>query len=586
MNVSIDIGTSYSSICILGPDGKTQPVDISTGASMFGSKYSMPTAVFVEEDGSIQVGQAALNSRRHTPQNFRMEFKRNLGEDTPILLGGRSFKPEDLYTEIFRHMKARAEKVTGEPVGRAILTYPASYGEMRREKLCTAAKAAGLFDLQLVDEPTAAAMCYCAQGYVRDGQALLVYDFGGGTFDASLIRYEDGKFRLLAEPAGLERCGGMDIDYLIARDMREAVEKEYPGTWDGMKKNQRRFMRFTSQLNEMAVKAKHHLSDAGAFNEYIDLGMDDVDYRLTREQFNQMAAPLLGQTVQVCQRLLKNAQMSPSDLSAVLLVGGTSRIPLVQEMAGKIMGKPPLCAADLELSVAQGALVYQYKQNEERHGSAGTVKKKASVRGDEEKDLLIGKYAERYISNYAYVKKGTGIYIETNILLFRAAAHIPVEEKVLLAVNVQYDTRNNIIGTVFTNAGIYCRTSDTYKNYAFISGRTSDTYKNYAFINGRTLDSYDGFVFTSWSKFVDSKLIMTGNAGQEYYFDEKSKRYLSHYADESFRVCIGSENRFIASFLLLRKEPMRTREAVRYEFFPELQQYLRLYYSRAVKGSI
>ncbi len=408
MIVSIDIGTSYSSICILGPDGKAQPIDISTGASMFGSKYSMPTAVFVEEDGSIQVGQAALNSRRHTPQNFRMEFKRNLGEDTPILLGGRSFKPEDLYTEIFRHMKERAEKVTGEPVGRAILTYPASYGEMRREKLCTAAKAAGLFDLQLVDEPTAAAMCYCAQGYVRDGQALLVYDFGGGTFDASLIRYENGKFRLLAEPAGLERCGGMDIDYLIARDMREAVEKEYPGTWDSMKKNQRRFMRFTSQLNEMAVKAKHHLSDAGAFNEYIDLGMDDVDYRLTREQFNQMAAPLLGQTVQVCQRLLKDAQMSPSDLSAVLLVGGTSRIPLVQEMAGKIMGKPPLRAADLELSVAQGALAYQYKQNEERHGSAGTVKKKASVRGDEEKDLLIGKYAERFISNYAHVKKGIG----------------------------------------------------------------------------------------------------------------------------------------------------------------------------------
>ncbi len=574
MIVSIDIGTSYSSICILGPDGKAQPVDISTGASMFGSKYSMPTAVFVEEDGSIQVGQAALNSRRHTPQNFRMEFKRNLGEDTPILLGGRSFKPEDLYTEIFRHMKERAEKVTGEPVGRAILTYPASYGEMRREKLCIAAKAAGLFDLQLVDEPTAAAMCYCAQGYVRDGQALLVYDFGGGTFDASLIRYENGKFRLLAEPAGLERCGGMDIDYLIARDMREAVEKEYPGTWDGMKKNQRRFMRFTSQLNEMAVKAKHHLSDAGAFNEYIDLGMDDVDYRLTREQFNQMAASLLGQTVQVCQKLLRDAQMSPSDLSAVLLVGGTSRIPLVQEMAGKIMGKPPLCAADLELSVVRGALMYLHKQEEiereqKKRQEAKELEEKEKRRkeaeererkqreaarqkkAEEDENLVLGRYVETFIFNYPYLINGIGDFSGTYEDMFREQVNIPVQEKVLLA-NVHLNVvSKETHGTVFTNKGIY------YKGFSEYG------YRKY---------------FTSWRKYAVSELIIRQDVPENIVDSVFGSVVNFTFPVDSIVLLVDYRNvdgghEKCANFII-NKESSEAQNEILYRFFPRLQKYL------------
>lgn len=290
MIASIDIGTSYSSICILGPDGKAQPVDIGTGTSIFGSKYSLPSAVFVEDGGNIQVGQAAMNSRRLKPQNFRMEFKRNLGEDIPILLGDRSFKPEDLYTEMFRHMKECAEKVGGSQIEKTYLSYPASYRKLRKEKLCSAANAAGLFEIELVDEPTAAAMCYCAEGYIEDGQTLLVYDFGGGTFDVSLIRYQDGAFQLLSEPMGLERCGGMDIDYLIAQDMRAAIDREAPGAWEELEKHPNRFMRFTSQINELAVKAKHHLSAADIFEDFIEAGMDDIHYQLTAERLNGMIA--------------------------------------------------------------------------------------------------------------------------------------------------------------------------------------------------------------------------------------------------------------------------------------------------------
>ena len=119
MIISIDIGTSYSSICMLGTDGKAVPVDISTGTSMYGSKYSLPSAVFVEDDGNVLVGQAAMNSRKKKPQNFRMEFKRDLGQDIPIVLGNESFLPEDFYTELFRHMKACVARVSDEPIEKA-----------------------------------------------------------------------------------------------------------------------------------------------------------------------------------------------------------------------------------------------------------------------------------------------------------------------------------------------------------------------------------------------------------------------------------------------------------------------------------
>ena len=399
MIASIDIGTSYSSICVLGPDGKAQPVDISTGASMFGSKYSLPSAVFAEDGGGILVGQAAMNSRKHKPQNFHMEFKRNLGEDAPILLGERSFRPEALYTELFRHMKARAEKLTGEPIEKAYLTYPASYGKKRRERLCSAANAAGLFDLELVDEPTAAAMHYCSEGYVKDGQILLVYDFGGGTFDVSLILYRNSEFELLSEPLGLERCGGMDIDYLIGTDMQGAIEKKMPGALENLRQNPNRALRFTSQLHELAVKAKHHLSDANRFEEYIEVGMDDVYYQLDVERFNGMIAGLVGDTLKICRQALDEAGVSPSEVSAVLMVGGTSRIPLVQEMARRITGKPALCAADLELIVAQGALVYNEYQNMER-------KRQDEAEAHEKAQKMVVDVHNRSLSADEYFKMG------------------------------------------------------------------------------------------------------------------------------------------------------------------------------------
>lgn len=356
MIVSIDVGTSYSSICMLGADGRPVPVDISTGASMYGSKYSLPSAVFVEDDGNILVGQAAMNNRKRKPQNFRMEFKRDLGQDIPIVLGNESFLPEDFYTELFRHMIASVAKVSSEAIEKACVTCPAAFGKKKREKVLKAANAAGLFCVELVDEPTAAAMSFAEDGVLNGDKKLMIYDFGGGTFDVSLLSYQSGSFALLTEPSGLERCGGIDMDRIIYSDMLNCIDGEL------LKKisaDPKKNMRLMAQLSELAVKAKHHLSTATVFEEYIEIGMDDVEYKLTIDRFNTMIAGLVGQTMDICKNIVKNANLKISDLSAILMVGGTSRVPLVQSMVHQLAGQVPVyCSQDLDLAVARGALKF------------------------------------------------------------------------------------------------------------------------------------------------------------------------------------------------------------------------------------
>lgn len=356
MIAGIDIGTSYSSLCILGTDKKAVPVDISTGTGMYGSKYSLPSAIFVEESGKILVGQAAMNSRKRAPQNFCMEFKRNFGQEIPVILGNRHFLPRELYTEMFRHMAECVVKNYGEKIDKAFITYPASFSKNKKEQLIAAARAAGLFDVVLIAEPVAAAMCYCGEGYIKDGQTVLIYDFGGGTFDVSVLRYENHQFTLLGEADGLEHCGGIDLDRLIYEDMFHHIDPELLAQASINPMNR---LRLEEQIAELAVKAKHHLSSAESFAEDMQIGFDLVPYGLTRERFDSLAAPLISQTISVCRRAMENAQVKPEDLSAILLVGGTSRIPLVRNMIEPLTqnGKVTvLSAVDLELAVAKGAL--------------------------------------------------------------------------------------------------------------------------------------------------------------------------------------------------------------------------------------
>ncbi len=354
MIIGIDIGTSYSCASIIDEEGKARPVELSTAVSMYGDKYSLPSAVFVEDGGKVLVGQAAMNNRIVKPENFFWEFKRVFGENTPIYLGDKELMPDDMYTEFFRHIKSRAEKTAGEAVDKAYITYPASFMETKKAKIISAAQRAGLFNVELVDEPTSAAMCCFAAEGIRENGTVLVYDFGGGTFDAALVKYENGSFTLPTRPLGLERCGGIDVDRAILNDMRGAVDQEL---LNGM--SEKYALRFNGQLSEKAVQAKHQLTSSEIYQNSIFVGMDDFPYELRREKLEGMIAGLVGSTVALCRDILDNAGMKVDDLAGIIMVGGTSRIPLVRRTVEKFAGKVPIIhSLDPELAICQGAALY------------------------------------------------------------------------------------------------------------------------------------------------------------------------------------------------------------------------------------
>ncbi len=356
MNLGIDIGTSYSSICILNKDGKAEPVYVRTGPSIFGDNYSLPSAVFVE-NGKISVGQAAMTSRLKAPENFKSEFKRDLGQEIPYTLGNQQFLPQDLYKELFIHLKKCAESYAGQGIDFACITHPANYNDRKKELLKLAAKKAGLLNVTLIDEPTAAAVHYCSDKAVADGSRMLVYDFGGGTFDVALIEYRKNRFEPLTDSLGLEHCGGIDIDHLIFEDIRRQIPSEQI---EAMKANQVNVKLFHARLSELSVKAKHHLTETEVFSEYYEVGYESNTYEIERKRLNHMITHLVDETIDCTKRIAENAGLAAGKIDNVLMVGGTSRIPMVREKLEQLTSKI-LTNVNPELAVSMGAALWTKK---------------------------------------------------------------------------------------------------------------------------------------------------------------------------------------------------------------------------------
>jgi len=351
MRVGIDLGTSYSSISILNKDGKPEPVHVSTGMSVYGDNYSLPSAVYIEQ-GKIIVGQAAIQSRMRKPENFKSEFKRDLGQHIPYTIGEIQLLPQDLYKELFIHMKNCAEKYSGEIVDSACITHPANYNSYKKELIISAAKAAGILQVDLLDEPTAAALYYYHGKTIENDSTLLVYDFGGGTFDVSLIQYKNGNFETITQPLGVENCGGIDIDRTIFNDILTNIQQD---KIEILKQNPLNLQRFKVKLNEISVKAKHHLSYAENFSEDIEIGFDYVNYSLSQQRLNSMIVDLVEETIFCTNRIIQNAGINHSDIDTFLLVGGTSRMPLVRQRLETYNSSKIQSNVNPELAVSMGA---------------------------------------------------------------------------------------------------------------------------------------------------------------------------------------------------------------------------------------
>ncbi len=341
--------------------------------------YSFPSSVYLAEKGDVLVGHAAENNRMQDIHRYRGEFKRALGTKEPYRIGERDFLPQDLVVDVLRKLKIEADKIVAArgqgTIENAVITVPATYQQYKCNLMQKAAETAGFSSVKLLEEPVAAAIYYAHQNKnkLQDGENILIYDLGGGTFDATLIKQEAGKYQIISTPTGLEHCGGTDFDRLIYEDIKnrcsEALRQQL---------NNKASWQARTTICKLCIDIKHQLSEAQESTIYIPIGGEN--YQLTRTAFNQMIAPSIDQTIEVCDQFIKSAGMDWQDISQVLLVGGSCRIVYIQDAIEKKLGHPPLLIDEPELSVCQGAAIYGTELNTKAEPIQEEIKKQPEVK--------------------------------------------------------------------------------------------------------------------------------------------------------------------------------------------------------------
>ncbi|WP_436526880.1 Hsp70 family protein [Actinoplanes sp. HUAS TT8] len=340
--LGIDFGTSNTVAVARWPDGRARPILVD------GSPL-LPSAVYADAEGNLLVGRDAVHSARLEPARFEPNPKRRV-DDGLVLLGEREFDVVDLITGVLARVVEEWHRAVGPYRPETTLTCPATWGAARRTLLAEAAARAGLSGARLVAEPVAAAT-YFAEVLGRDvpiGSVLMVHDFGAGTFDASLVSRTSTGFEVLAVD-GRDDLGGLDVDAALVEHLRTDAWQRLlePSTVE-----ERRARR---QLWDDVRIAKERLSRAQSADFVVPLL--DVEVHLTRDELEQVARPVLEQTVRITQNLLKFADLPDGRLAGVFLVGGASRIPLMATLLHRELGEPPVVIEQPELVVAEGSVL-------------------------------------------------------------------------------------------------------------------------------------------------------------------------------------------------------------------------------------
>ena len=358
--IGIDLGTTNSCVAVM--EGG-EPVVI---ANAEGARTT-PSVVAFTKEGERLVGQVAKRQAITNPDRTIISIKRDMGTDRRVDIDDKKYTPQEISAMILQKLKMDAESYLGETVTQAVITVPAYFSDAQRQATKDAGQVAGLEVLRIINEPTAAALAY---GMDKDNeQKIMVYDLGGGTFDVSILEIGDGVFEVLAT-SGNNMLGGDDfdqkiIDYLVA---------EFKKT-DGIDLSADKVA--LQRLKEAAEKAKIELSGVASSNINLPFitadatGPKHLDITLTRSKFDELTADLVEKTMEPTKRALSDAGLSPSQINKVLLVGGSSRIPAVQEAVKKLIGQEPHKGINPDECVAVGAAI------------------QAGVLGGDVKDLLL-----------------------------------------------------------------------------------------------------------------------------------------------------------------------------------------------------
>ena len=344
--IGIDLGTTNS--CVALYEGG-EPVVIPNAE---GSRTT-PSVVAFSKTGERMVGQVAKRQAVTNPDRTISSIKREMGSDYKVEIDGKKYTPQEISAMILQKLKADAEAYLGEPVTEAVITVPAYFTDAQRQATKDAGKIAGLDVKRIINEPTAAALAY---GLDKEtDQKIMVYDLGGGTFDVSVLEIGDGVIEVLAT-AGNNRLGGDDFDQCITNYLVQEFKKSEGIDLSGDRVAMQR-------LKEAAEKAKIELSGVTSTNinlPYITAdatGPKHLDVTLTRAKFNELTAHLVEKTAGPVRQAMSDAGISASDLTKVLLVGGSSRVPAVQEMVKKLTGKEGFKGINPDECVADGAAI-------------------------------------------------------------------------------------------------------------------------------------------------------------------------------------------------------------------------------------
>jgi actin-like ATPase involved in cell morphogenesis len=313
----------------------------------------IPSVVVLRDDGEILVGDAAERRAGAEPSRAAREFKRRLGDPVPIVIGGATQSVESLMGHMLREIVRQATEREGVAPTTVVLTHPANYSDYKRGALLEAARLAGLdpAQVQLLTEPEAAAVAYSRQQTIAPGEIVAVYDFGGGTFDAALVRRTTERFELIGTPDGMERLGGIDFDQAVMAH----VDQSLGGLVSGADRSDPNTLPGQARLRVECRRAKEALSNDSDTTIPVSLPGVQTAVRLTRDEFETMIRPRIADTVRALERAVASAGITMEQVSRVLLVGGTSRMPVVAEMVRAGTGRPVALDAHPKLAIATGA---------------------------------------------------------------------------------------------------------------------------------------------------------------------------------------------------------------------------------------
>ena len=347
--IGIDLGTTNSCVAIM-EGGEPSVITNAEGSR------TTPSVVGFTKDGERLVGQVAKRQAVANPENTIRSIKSKMGENATVNAGGKTYTPPEISAMILTKLKNDAEKYLGEKVTEAVITVPAYFNDAQRQATKDAGKIAGLDVKRIINEPTAAALAYGLDKVQdQDGQKILVYDLGGGTFDISVLEIADGVFQVLAT-GGNTKLGGDNFDEVIMNYLIEEFKKS-----DGIDLSKDKMA--MQRLKEAAEKTKIELSSMTQSSVSLPFisadatGPKHLEINITRAKFESMIEDMINETISLTKKALADSKLSVSDVAKIIMVGGSTRIPMVINKVQEYIGKQPFTGINPDECVAVGAAI-------------------------------------------------------------------------------------------------------------------------------------------------------------------------------------------------------------------------------------